>query len=224
MDVDSQAVEGAFKKGRLRNRVLHKLLIQLFDLQVEYEFMLSLRWVPTAENAVADAISRPSREAIIQLLPAAFRRLWDAMGPFDIDLMACAASGQISPVTGRQLPFFSRFNCPGSAGRDMLAQNVAVMPGTQRPAFGYFFPPPTMAGHVVQHLAECQARAVVVVPDTRPYWFPMVQLATVRSVQVAPRNGDGVFQWPCPSGNLRGWRYRRWGMVAYELDFRPQSS
>ena len=145
MDVDSQAVEGAFKKGRSRNRVLHKLLIQLFDLQVKYEFMLSLRWVPTAENAVADAISRPSREAIIQLLPAAFRRLWDAMGPFDIDLMACAASGQISPVTGRQLPFFSRFNCPGSAGRDMLAQNMAVMPGTQRPAFGYF-PAPHYGG------------------------------------------------------------------------------
>ena len=47
MDVDSQAVEGAFKKGRSRNRVLHELLIQLFELQVEYEFMLSLQWVPT---------------------------------------------------------------------------------------------------------------------------------------------------------------------------------
>ena len=82
------------------------------------------------------------------------------------------------------------------------------------------FPAPAMAGHVVQHLAECQARAVVVVPDTRPYWFPMVQLATVRSVPVAPRNGEGVFQWPCSSGNLRGWRYPRRRMVAYELDFR----
>ena len=65
MNVDSQAVEGAFKKGRSRNRVLHELLIQLFELQVEYEFMLSLQCVPTAENVVADAISRPSREAII---------------------------------------------------------------------------------------------------------------------------------------------------------------
>ena len=76
----------------------------------------------------------------------------------------------------------------------------------------------------MQHLAECHAHAVVVVPDTRPYWFPLVQLATVRSVFVAPRNGKGVFQWPCSSGVLRGWRYPRWGMIAYdELDFREQS-
>ena len=66
-----------------------------------------------------------------------------------------------------------------------------------------------MAGHVVQHFAECQARVVVVVPDTRSYWFPMVQLATVRSVPVAPRNWEGVFQWPCSSGNPQGWRYPR---------------
>lgn len=219
MDVDSQAVEGAFNRGRSRNRVLHELLIQLFDLQIEYGFMLSLKWVPTAENVIADAISRPSREAIIQLLPAAFRRLWEAMGPFDIDLMACTASAQVSPVTGLSLPFFSRFSCPGSAGRDVLAQNAAVMPGTTVPAFGYCFPPPSMAGHVVQHLAECRARAVLVVPDNRPYWFPLVQLASVRSLVIAPRNEAGVFQWPCSTGALRGWRYPRWAMVAYEVDF-----
>ena len=32
MYVDSQAVEGAFKEGRSRNRALHKLLIQLFGI------------------------------------------------------------------------------------------------------------------------------------------------------------------------------------------------
>lgn len=219
MDVDSQAVEGAFNRGRSRNRVLHELLIQLFDLQVEYGFMLSLKWVPTAENVIADAISRPSREAIIQLLPDAFRRLWEAMGPFDIDLMACTASVPTSPVTGRSLPFFSRYSCPGSAGRDVLAQDVAVMPGTTVPAFGYCFPPPTMAGHVVQHLAECRAHAVLVVPDNKPYWFPLVQSASVRSLPIAPRDGAGVFQWPCSKGGLRSWRYPRWAMVAYEVDF-----
>eukprot|EP00903_Cladosiphon_okamuranus_P006868 g6689.t1 len=50
-----------------------------------------------------------------------------------------------------------------------------------------------MAGVIVQHLAECQARAVIVVPDTRPYWFPRVQLASVESVLVAARNEVAVF-------------------------------
>lgn len=223
MDVDSRAVEGAFNRGRSKNRVLHELLIQLFDLQIEYGFMLSLTWVPTAENVIADAISRPSREVVTQLLPAAFQRLWDAMGPFDLDLMACTSSAQASPITGLRLPFFSRFSCPGSAGTDMLAQNVAVMPGTSMQAFGYCFPPPKMAGHVLQHLEECRAHAVLVLPDTRPYWFPLVQLASVRSLPVASRGEAGVFQWPCSSGVLRGWKYPRWGMVAHEVDFRQPS-
>ena len=141
--------------------------------------MLSLKWVPTAENVIADAISRPSREAIIQLLPDAFRLLWEAMGAFDIDLMACTASVPTSPVTGRSLPFFLRYSCPGSGGRDVLAQDVAVMPDTTVPAFGYCFPPPTMAGHVVQHLAECRAHAVLVVPGNKPYWFALLQSASV---------------------------------------------
>lgn len=68
MDVDSQAVHGAFNRGRSKNRIIHDVLIQLFHLQIQYEFILSLKWVPTAENGVADAISRPSRGSIIQLL------------------------------------------------------------------------------------------------------------------------------------------------------------
>jgi len=38
----------------------------------------------------------------------------------------------------------------------VLAQNVA-MPGTRVPVFRYCFPPPTMAGYEVQHLAECNS-------------------------------------------------------------------
>lgn len=219
MDVDSQAVQGAFNRGRSRSREMHDLLILLFDLQVRHQFRLSLKWVPTAENARADAISRPSREAVIQLSATAFMALWDELGPFNIDLMACEASAHVSPLTGVQLPFFSHYRCPRSAGVDVFAQNVAVLPGSSAPAFGFCFPPPIMAGHVVQHLAECRAHAVVVVPDLKPYWFPVVRHASVRSVQVAPVNARDAFLWPSPRG-LRPWRYPRWAMVAYELDFR----
>ena len=76
-----------------------------------------------------------------------------------------------------------------------------------------------MAGHIVQHLAECKAHAVVL-PDIKAYWFPLVQLATVRSVEVAPVAAAGCFQWPSSDDGLRNWRYPRWGMVAYKVDFR----
>lgn len=70
------------------------------------EFMLSLKWVPTTENEIADAIPRPSSEAIVRLIPAVFKPR-EAFGPFDIDIMACTASAQISPYLGSHLPFFS---------------------------------------------------------------------------------------------------------------------
>ena len=108
IDVDSQAVVGSFNRGRAKNRDLHELLIDMFDLQISYDFLLSLTWVPTAANGVADAISRPSRETLVQLGAAALSQLWAKFGPFNIDLMACTASAQRSPDTGAALPFFSR--------------------------------------------------------------------------------------------------------------------
>lgn len=220
VDVDNQSVVGAFNRGRAKNRAAHELLIRLFDLQIEYDFLLSLKWVPTADNGVADAISRPSRETIIRLGPDAFRQLWQELGPFNIDLMACTASAQHSPSSGRALPFFSRYHCAGSMGVDVFAQNVAVLPGGHVPAFGFCFPPPVMAGHVVQHLAECRARAVVILPSVKAYWFPRVLSATTRSVEVAGINEGGVFVWPSAEGVLKTWRYPRWAMMAYEVDFR----
>lgn len=220
IDVDNQSVVGAFARGRARNGETHALLVQLFDLQVQYGFLLSLKWVPTDQNEVADAISRPSRDSTVRLAPDAFGALWEALGPFNVDLMACSASAQCSPVSGFPLPFFSHFDCPGSAGVDVLAHNVAVVPGTVEEAFGFCFPPPVMVGHVVQHLAECKAHAVVVVPDRQEYWFPMVRHAAVRRREVAQAAAPGSFHWPSADGLLRPWRYLHWAMVAYEVDFR----
>ena len=205
---------GAFNRGRAKNRETHALLVQLFALQVEHGFMLSLKWTPTAENGVADAISRPSRGTIIRIAPAAFRALWDEMGPFNIDLMVCTASVLRSPVSGEALPFFSQYDCAGSAGTDVLAQDVSIVPGTTAPAFGLCFPPPVMAGHIVQHLAECKAHAVVLLPNVKAYWFPVAQLAAVKSITVVPVAATRCLQWPSPRGGLSNWRYLRWGMVA----------
>ena len=99
--------------------------------------MLSLKWIPTAENGVADAISRPSRDNIIRIAPAAFRALWDEMGPFNVNLMVCTASVLRSPASGEALPFFSQYDCAGSAGTYVLAHYVSIVPGTTAPAFDF---------------------------------------------------------------------------------------
>ena len=85
--------------------------------------------------------------------------------------MACTASVLRSPLTGEALPFFSQYDCAGSAGTDVFAHDVSLVPGTSVPAFGFCFPPPITAGYTVQHLAECEAREVVICRMLRAIGF-----------------------------------------------------
>ena len=65
----------------------------------------------------------------------------------------------------------------------MFAHDVSLVPGTGVPAFGSCFPPPTMA--------ECKARAVCLLPDVKAYWLLLLQLATVKSIEVAAVAAEG---------------------------------
>lgn len=60
------------------------------------------------------------------------------------------------------------------------------MPGSGSKAFGVCLPPPLMVEHVLQHLFECRAHTVVLVPDIKAYWFPVLQRAKLRSGAIAP--------------------------------------
>lgn len=162
---------------------------------------MSHRWIPSATNVVADAIARPSRESIIRLMPHIFQRVWDDVGPFDVNLMASDASVQRVPGYGRPLPIFSRYYCDKSSGIDGFFQDVSVLPGTNELSFGYCFPPPVMTGAFVQHLAECHADAFLVVPDVQAFKFPQLQRATVWSCLVGPANTRGFFHWSSSDGS-----------------------
>ena len=221
MDVDNSSTVTSFRKGRSSNPINHAMLVQLFELQVAHGFWLTLRWVPSATNRTADAITRPSIHEIVRLRPHAFRSLERFFGAFSVDLMASSDNAQhtVDPITSRprRLPFFSRYHCEGSAGVDVFQQNVANTPGVGTPAFGYCFPPPLMVGHLIQHLAECHAHAVVVIPTLHEYWSPRVQRATVRQRDLPSAD---TFCYPHHRHGLRDYRYNRHGMRAVELDFR----
>ena len=125
------------------------------------------------------------------------------MGPFDVDLMACKASVLRPPLTEEALPFFSQFDCAGSAGADVFAQDVSIVPDTGGPAFGFCFIPAIISGHIARHMVECKAHAVTLLPAVKASWFPLLQLATVRSIEAAPAAADGRFQWPSADSGLR---------------------
>ena len=66
-------------------------------------------------------------------------------------------------------------------------------------------------------MAECKVYAVALLPDVKAYWFPLLQLSTVSSIEGPPAAADGCFQWPSADGSLRNWRYPRWRMITYEV-------
>jgi len=59
----------------------------------------------------------------------------EAMGPFTIDLMASGAYTQRIRGSRTALPFFSRYDCEGSAGIGFFALIVSLQPGSGGRAF-----------------------------------------------------------------------------------------
>ena len=82
----------------------------------------------------------------------------------------------------------------------------------------YCFSQPSLVGVVLAHIGICEARAVIVVPNTRAAWFPMIEGAGVRSVQTTSQSAGSQFfkvhhlrgAEPCTVG--------RGGMRAVEVD------
>ena len=111
-----------------------------------------------------------------------------------MDLMATYTSAKRAPIGGglicRRLPFFSRFDTNDTAGVDVFSHNVKRMPGSLRTCFGYCFPQPSLEGVVLAHISHCEATAMIVVPNTRASWFPMIEGAEVRSTQIASKGED----------------------------------
>ena len=84
--------------------------------------------------------------------------------------MATDTSAQYAPFEGcwerQKLPFYSRFHTNNTAGVDEFSHNVSYKPESLQTCFGYCFPQPSLMGVVLAHISKCEARAVIVVPNT----------------------------------------------------------
>ena len=93
----------------------------------------------------------------------------------------------------RTLPFYSWFYTNITAWVDVFNHNVNRMPGSLQTCSGYFFSQPSLVGVVLAHMSKCKARAVIVVPNTRASWFPMIEGAGVRSVKIVSKGENSQF-------------------------------
>ena len=173
----------------------------------------------------ADSITRPGRGEFVRLRPHLFSDLWSFFGAFNIDLMVSPASAHCIPAiaqeAGNRLPCFTRYACDGSAGVDFFAQDVVRVPGETARAFGVCFPPTALANPVVQHLAEQQALAVVLLPSVAGLWEPRMGIARKRFVTVASPGDKSVFFVEHHQRSPQPYAFPRWNMVAVEVEFSP---
>ena len=73
---------------------------------------------------------------------------------------------------------------------------------------------------MLAHISECEARAVIVVPNTRALWFPMIEGAGVSSVQIACQGAGSQFLRVHHQRGAEPYTFGRGGMRAVEVDFR----
>ena len=141
-----------------------------------------------------------------------------------MDLMATDTSAQRAPIGGgsmrRRLPFYLRFHTNGTAGVDVFSHNVNHMSRSLRKCFGYCIPQPSLVGVVLAHISRCEARAVIVVPNTRGSWFLMIEGAGVRSVQITSQGGDSHIFRAHHQRGAEPYTFDRGGMRAVDVDFR----
>ena len=169
--VDNTTMLYSVRNDRAKDERMHNLVCQPFWLQVEADFTLKLRWVPSKDNAVADVLTRSETSEHVRLGQQGFDPLWQKWGGFDMDLMTTTASSQrprnFGDRWGEPLPFYSRYHTAGNSGMDVLAQDVGRMPSSTDPCFGCCFLPPLVVGFVTAYLRECRARSAIVIPAVR---------------------------------------------------------
>jgi hypothetical protein len=127
----------------------------IFHLQREDNFDNVYHWIASELNSVADAISR--EESPLRLRPLLFAQLDEQFGCFTLDLLSSAANRQTG-YDGREIPFFSRYACPGSAGVNIFAQEI------DGGSITYANPPFVLIGPVLSYLRSQRAFTLIIIP------------------------------------------------------------
>ena len=82
----------------------------------------------------------------------------------------------------------------------------------------YCFSQPSLVGEVLAHISICEARAVIVVPNTRAAWFPVIEGAGVRSVQTTSQGAGSQFFKVHHHRGAEPYTFGRGGLRAVEVD------
>jgi len=154
-------VEHAGGPDLLRTQIARRI----WALAVEMDILLSSEWLPGSANEIADKESRVQPRDDWMVKRETFRFIDGKWGQHDVDRFA-------DDLNAQTRCFNSRRGCPGSAGVDAFGQDWAG-------SLSWACPPLALVGRTLRHIAECGAKATVVVPhwQAQPWWPLLLSLA-----------------------------------------------
>jgi hypothetical protein len=208
------ALLGAWNRQGSRNSAFNQCIKRLFEVCVDLDIDLQLRYINTKHNP-ADAPSRSLSRQDAKLAGPFWRQIDDVFGPHTCDLMALD-SNCIMGKDGKTLRHFTPYPTPFSAGVNVFTQNLKLESNP------YVFPPVAMIPSLLSFLQESAIpRCTVLLPSTpfRESWWPTVLQYSTAKVKVASKGDRAVLWYP----STKGWKIDEsglpWELVAFRMSF-----
>jgi hypothetical protein len=212
--VDNQAVVHGWNNKGSRNLALTGEMKLLFQLSVDLNIDLGLRYVASKDN-LADAPSRALSPQDACLSPRSWERVQARFGPHTVDLMSLDSNVMVD-MQGKPLRHFTPFPTPGSSGVNLFATDI------KHERNPYVFPPIIMISPVLKFLRDSGISAcTVVVPDfhPRPLWWTLLQSRMSDLLVLGHKGQKQVLRIPTKKGLVLDLVGLPWNLIAVRLQF-----
>ena len=200
-------------QGSSVNLNITSILKKLFWLQLEYQCVIDLKWIPSADN-LADPLTRVPVLEDLRLNRKVFLMIWKKLGPFSMDLMASPSNAQLTP-SGVPLPFFSQYFVQGCEAVDVFS--IDLRPHLARRGLFYCFPPFSMIDNFLAHLQECSGKCVVILPENFGLWYPKFACGVKKVIRLSEVGSRGAVL--CFKKNAFHLLPCKYAMIAALLDY-----
>ncbi|MEL7079416.1 MAG: reverse transcriptase domain-containing protein [Cyanobacteria bacterium J06582_2] len=150
--MDNMTGVSCVRRGGSRSPILNKILIKIFDLQIQKSWHFSVTHLAGVRNVIADSLSRDStHEGEWTLSKSAFHQVQQEVPDLQVDLFASA--------TNHQLPSYITLDL------DPLAQGSdALQLDWNRWERIYLFPPPSILMKILPLLQTFKGTAALIAP------------------------------------------------------------
>ena len=199
-NVDNTCLIAAWNNEGCRSQEMNIAIKNIFFLTLEFDMVLNLLYIPSSENP-ADAPSRIIKKSDAMLCEVSWHMIQDFFGGesgHTFDLMALD-SNCMKDREGRNLPHFTPYPTPESAGVNMFSQDISTKDNF------YVFPPFNLTHAVLNFIVSSTATCSVVLKcgNVTPVWFPALQENISDALLIGLKGQRDCLMFPSKLGFVR---------------------